>query len=59
MHADRRLAAPESQYSDGKAVCLSSRSGALISHTSGLAPGFVQGNLVILPAILAREFLRF
>jgi uncharacterized protein YcsI (UPF0317 family) len=27
--------------------------------TSGLAPGYVQGNLVILPAEIAAEFLRF
>lgn len=28
-------------------------------HTAGLAPGHVQGNLVILPEALAGEFLRF
>ena len=28
-------------------------------HTSGLAPGSVQGNIVILPADLAADFLRF
>jgi uncharacterized protein YcsI (UPF0317 family) len=38
---------------------LGSRSGALDGPTSGLAPGFVQGNLVILPADLAGDFLRF
>jgi uncharacterized protein YcsI (UPF0317 family) len=27
--------------------------------TAGLAPGFVQGNLAILPARLASDFLRF
>jgi len=27
--------------------------------TAGLAPGFVQGNLAILPAPLASDFLRF
>jgi uncharacterized protein YcsI (UPF0317 family) len=36
-----------------------SRSGALDGPTSGLAPGFVQGNLAILPADLAGDFLRF
>jgi uncharacterized protein YcsI (UPF0317 family) len=36
-----------------------SRSGELDGPTSGLAPGFVQGNLAILPAGLAADFLRF
>jgi uncharacterized protein YcsI (UPF0317 family) len=35
------------------------RSGALGGPTSGLAHGFVQGNVVILPAALAPDFLRF
>ena len=35
------------------------RAGLLDGHTSGAAPGFVQGNLVILPAALAGDFLRF
>jgi uncharacterized protein YcsI (UPF0317 family) len=35
------------------------RSGALDGPTSGHANGFVQGNLVILPAAMADEFLRF
>ncbi|HYF60688.1 MAG TPA: putative hydro-lyase, partial [Burkholderiaceae bacterium] len=35
------------------------RSGEHRGHTSGLAPGHVQGNLVILPAALAGEFLLF
>src|SRR4051794_38363263 len=35
------------------------RSGRLMEQTSGLAPGFVQGNLAILPADLASSFLRF
>jgi uncharacterized protein YcsI (UPF0317 family) len=40
-------------------VRLASRSGALDGPTSGLAPGFVQGNLAILPADVAGDFLRF
>jgi uncharacterized protein YcsI (UPF0317 family) len=40
-------------------VRLASRSGALDGPTSGLAPGFVQGNLAILPGDLAGDFLRF
>ncbi|OYW09502.1 MAG: hypothetical protein B7Z53_02805 [Rhodospirillales bacterium 12-71-4] len=44
---------------DGLAVRHAARRGELTGHTSGLAPGFVQGNLAILPAALADEFLRF
>lgn len=35
------------------------RSGAFTGPTSGLAPGMVQGNLAILPADAAGEFLQF
>ncbi len=35
------------------------RSGRWSGHTSGAAPHFVQGNVVILPAALANDFLRF
>jgi uncharacterized protein YcsI (UPF0317 family) len=35
------------------------RSGEWQGHTSGMAPGHVQGNLVILPEALAGDFLRF
>jgi uncharacterized protein YcsI (UPF0317 family) len=35
------------------------RQGAWSSHTSGLAEGHVQGNVVILPELLANDFLRF
>lgn len=35
------------------------RSGGWQSHTSGLAHGRVQGNVVILPEVLAHDFLRF
>jgi uncharacterized protein YcsI (UPF0317 family) len=38
---------------------LAARFGALDGPTSGCAPGFVQGNLAILPADLAADFLRF
>jgi uncharacterized protein YcsI (UPF0317 family) len=36
-----------------------SRSGTLDRQTAGLAPGYVQGNLAILPRDWAEEFLRF
>jgi uncharacterized protein YcsI (UPF0317 family) len=35
------------------------RQGAWVGHTSGLAHGHVQGNVVILPQDLAGDFLRF
>ena len=35
------------------------RSGSLTGQTSGLAPGFAQANLVVLPADLASDFLLF
>ncbi len=35
------------------------RAGRWAGHTSGTAPHFVQGNLVILPEPLANDFLRF
>ena len=35
------------------------RSGEWTGHTSGLAEGHVQGNLVILPELLANDFLRY
>jgi uncharacterized protein YcsI (UPF0317 family) len=35
------------------------RSGEWTAHTSGLAEGYVQGNVVILPEALANDFLRY
>ena len=35
------------------------RSGQWTGPTSGLAPGYVQGNLAILPSALASDFMRF
>lgn len=49
---DRLPASPQ-------AVRLAARTRALTGPTAGLAPGFVQGNLVILPSELANDFLRF
>jgi uncharacterized protein YcsI (UPF0317 family) len=45
---------PESQ-----AIRQRIRRGEITGHTSGLAPGCVQGNVVILPQALAADFLRF
>lgn len=44
---------------DARAVRLLCRSGAHTGHTSGMAPQFAQGNLVILPEQDADAFLRF
>src|SRR5665213_4132003 len=43
----------------GPAARLAIRAGEHRGPTSGLAPGFVQGNLAILPKLLAADFLRF
>jgi len=43
----------------GLAARVAVRSGAHRGPTAGLAPGFVQGNLAILPERLAADFLRF
>jgi len=43
----------------GREVRLAARAGALTGPTAGLAPGFVQGNLVILPGASAADFATF
>jgi uncharacterized protein YcsI (UPF0317 family) len=43
----------------GLAARLSARQGRHRGPTAGLAPGYVQGNLAILPQALAGDFLRF
>jgi uncharacterized protein YcsI (UPF0317 family) len=45
--------------SESRAIRQRIRRGEIAGHTSGLAPGCVQGNVVILPAGLASGFLRF
>jgi uncharacterized protein YcsI (UPF0317 family) len=46
-------------FSTGHEVRMASRSGGFAGHTTGLAHGFVQGNLAILPRDWAEDFLRF
>ncbi len=41
------------------AARLACRAGTVAGSTAGLAPGYVQGNLAILPKDLAHDFLRF
>src|SRR5487761_838350 len=43
----------------GRAARLAIRRSAHCGPTSGLAPGFVQANLAILPQALAQDFLQF
>jgi uncharacterized protein YcsI (UPF0317 family) len=57
VHAAPRLCAAEA--TDPRALRLGIREGRHRGHTVGLAPGRVQGNLVILPQALANDFLRF
>jgi uncharacterized protein YcsI (UPF0317 family) len=45
--------------SEAQAVRQRIRRGEITGHTSGLAPGCVQGNVAILPQALAGDFLRF
>lgn len=43
----------------GREVRLAARARRLTGPTAGLAPGFVQGNLVVLPVDVAADFARF
>src|SRR3990172_8576673 len=49
----------EPTVSDSQAIRLRIRRGEVAGPPPGLAPGCVQGNVVILPADLASDFLRF
>jgi len=51
--------APSSLPRTGRDARLAARGGELKGQTAGVAPGFVQGNLAILPGDLAGDFLRF
>ena len=50
---------PRSRFDDPRDARLAARNGTLGSNTAGLAPGFVQGNLVVLPKEYAADFLLF
>jgi uncharacterized protein YcsI (UPF0317 family) len=49
----------QSGFATGAEARRAVRNGKLVGQTSSLAPGFVQGNLAILPQALAGDFLRF
>src|SRR5262249_50389612 len=50
---------PSTAPETGREVRLAIRRGEFTGPTSGLAPNYGQGNLVILPSVLASDFLRF
>src|SRR6516162_2300082 len=50
---------PSATPQAGRDARLAARRGAFKGQTAGVAPGYVQGNLAILPAKLAGDFLRF
>jgi uncharacterized protein YcsI (UPF0317 family) len=47
------------QYANGRAARQAARRGELVGQTSGAAPEYVQGNVVILPRELAYDFLLY
>ncbi len=53
---DRKSSGQSRSARDVRVAC---RKGVLTGQTAGSAPGYVQGNLVILPRDLADDFLRF
>lgn len=53
-----RAEKPEA-FSTGRAARLAVRRNAHAGPTSGIAPGFVQANLAILPQALAQDFVQF
>ncbi len=54
MHRDDKATSP-----GGHAARMAIRAGRHDGPTSGLAPGYVQGNLAILPQAMAGDFMRF
>jgi uncharacterized protein YcsI (UPF0317 family) len=59
MRGNLAVADTQPSFDTALAVRLACRSGALDGLTAGLAPGYVQGNLAILPRDWAEDFLRF
>ena len=59
MAIARAVASMPFDRSDPKAVRRTVRSGAYAGHTAGLAPGYVQGNICILPREYADDFFVF
>jgi uncharacterized protein YcsI (UPF0317 family) len=61
MHAMQLESYQQMHNGSGPALAarLACRGGAVRGSTAGIAPGYVQGNLAILPQDLATDFLRF
>ena len=59
MDGSAREFETDGNLTTGLAARLACRRGALRGTTAGIAPGYVQGNLAILPKDLAADFLRF
>ena len=60
MEFIKAVARPRSEaFATGLDVRLACRTGSHVDHTSGLAPGYAQGNLVMLPRALADDFRLF
>jgi len=59
MRSNLAMSGQTPRLETGRDARLAARSGALDAPTAGLAPGFVQGNLAILPHDYAEDFLRF
>ncbi len=58
MSESRALQSRHDLMNPAEARC-AVRSGVITGNTAGMAPGFIQGNLVILPGDLAFDFMRF
>src|SRR5438445_13298286 len=59
MQAVDRKASNARALATGLDVRMACRTGGFAGHTTGLAHGFVQGNLAILPRDWAEDFLRY
>ncbi|MCX7231678.1 MAG: putative hydro-lyase [Burkholderiales bacterium] len=59
LSADLSAGLSALERTDARALRLAIRAGRHHAHTVGLAPGRVQGNLVVLPQALAGDFMRF
>ena len=56
---DTVMSPAASDLRTGREARLACRRGRLTGSTAGVAPGYVQGNLAVLPKDLAADFLRF
>lgn len=57
--SDATLLETSYDFTDPKDARRAIRTGAMTGNTAGIAPGYTQGNLAILPAELALDFMRF